>query len=244
VVSTGKWFAVGYRRGERSSAPLIYYVFDVMIVAGRDVMNEPLTLRRELLAERVLARLGEPIRESLVLEASLPDLIGSVKAHGLEGLVAKRRDSRYEPGQRSGSWQKMRVNQGQALVIAGYTVGARNFDAIIFGYYAGGKLQYAGRTRSGFTPASRDQLFKRFQSLAASECPFANLPEPRGGRWGEGLTAEKMKECRWLKPVLVGQFEFVEWTLDGHLRHSRYMGLREDTKAAEVVRETRAHDEL
>ena len=244
MVSTGKWFAVGYRRGERSSAPLIYYVFDVMIVAGRDVMNEPLTLRRELLAERVLARLGEPIRESLVLEASLPDLIGSVKAHGLEGLVAKRRDSRYEPGQRSGSWQKMRVNQGQALVIAGYTVGARNFDAIIFGYYAGGKLQYAGRTRSGFTPASRDQLFKRFQSLAASECPFANLPEPRGGRWGEGLTAEKMKECRWLKPVLVGQFEFVEWTLDGHLRHSRYMCLREDTKAAEVVRETRAHDEL
>ena len=109
------------------------------------------------------------------------------------------------------------INREQPpLVIAGYTLGARNFDAIIFGYYAGGKLMYAGRTRSGFTPASRDQLFKRFQSLAAAECPFANLPQPRGGRWGEGLTAERMKECRWLKPVLVGQFEFVEWTPDGH----------------------------
>jgi bifunctional non-homologous end joining protein LigD len=226
-----------------ASAPLVYYVFDVMILAGKDVMSEPLTVRRALLAEHVLAKLDEPIRESPTLEASLPDLISSVKAHGLEGLVAKRRDSCYEPGQRSGAWQKMRVNQGQALVIAGYTVGARNFDAIIFGYYAGGKLMYAGRTRSGFTPASREQLFRRFQTLAAGECPFANLPEPRGGRWGEGLTTEKMKECRWLKPVLVGQFEFVEWTPDGHLRHSRYMGLREDMKPAEVVRETRADEE-
>jgi DNA ligase D-like protein (predicted ligase) len=222
-----------------TSAALIFYVFDVMILAGKDVMGEPLSVRRELLVERVLPRLGEPIRESPQLEARLPDLIGSVRAHGLEGLVAKRRDSRYEPGQRSGAWQKMRVNQGQALVIAGYTLGARNFDAVVFGYYDGGNLMYAGRTRSGFTPASREQLFKRFHPLTVAECPFANLPEPRGGRWGEGLTADKMKECRWLKPLLVGQFEFVEWTQDGHLRHSRYMGLREDKKPSDVVREGR-----
>jgi bifunctional non-homologous end joining protein LigD len=142
----------------------------------------------------------------------------------------------------------MRVNQGQALVIAGYTVGARNFDAVIFGYYDGDRLMYAGRTRSGFTPASRDQLFKRFLGFAAAECPFANLPEPRSGRWGEGLTAEKMKECRWLKPTLVGQFKFVEWTPDGHLRHSRYMGLRADKSAFDVTREAgplgRTKDEI
>jgi ATP-dependent DNA ligase len=80
-------------------------------------------------------------------------------------------------------------------------------------------------------------LFKHLKTLAAEECPFANLPEPRGGRWGEGLTAEKMQQCRWVKPALVGQFEFVEWTPDGHLRHSRFMGLREDKKAPGVVRE-------
>jgi bifunctional non-homologous end joining protein LigD len=96
---------------------------------------------------------------------------------------------------------------------------------------------YAGRTRSGFTPASRDQLFKRFQPLAAADCPFANLPEARSGRWGEGLTAEKIQECRWLTPVLVGQFEFVEWTPDGHLRHSRYTGLRDEKKARDVFQE-------
>jgi len=87
---------------------------------------------------------------------------------------------------------------------------------------------YAGRTRSGFTPASRDQLFKCFKTLAAETCPFANLPEAKSGRWGVGLTAEKMKDCRWLAPSLVGQFEFVEWTPDGHLRHSRFMDLRDD----------------
>jgi bifunctional non-homologous end joining protein LigD len=92
------------------------------------------------------------------LEASLPDLIRSVKAQALEGLVAKRCDSRYEPGQRSGAWQKMRVNRVQEFVIGGYTVGPKNFDAVVFGYFDGGKLIYAGRTRSGFTPASRNQL--------------------------------------------------------------------------------------
>jgi ATP-dependent DNA ligase len=93
----------------------------------------------------------------------------------------------------SGAWQKMRVNQGQEFVIAGYTPSAKNFDAIVFGYYFDGKLMYAGRTRNGFTPSARDRLFKRFEALGTEKCPFANLPEARGGRWGEGLTAEKMK---------------------------------------------------
>jgi len=137
-----------------------------------------------------------------------------VKEQGLEGLVAKRRDSKYEPGERSGAWTKMRVNQAQDFIIGGYTVGGATFDALIFGYYDRQLLLYAGRTRSGFTPAGREALMRRFRGLETSECPFANLPEARAGRWGEGLTATKMKDCRWLKPVLVGQFEFVEWTPD------------------------------
>jgi hypothetical protein len=92
---------------------------------------------------------------------------------------------------RSAAWPKRRVNRGQPFVIGGYTLGAKNFDAIMFGYCDGGKLMY-GRTRSGFTPASRDQLFKRFKKLAAETSPFVNLPQGKGGRWGERLTAEKM----------------------------------------------------
>src|SRR5580765_7374282 len=94
--------------------------------------------RRELIEKHVLPELADPIRYSPILEASLPDLIRSVKAQGLERLVAKRRDSKYEPGLRSGAWQKMRINHGQKFVIAGYTPSPKNFDALVIGYYDGG----------------------------------------------------------------------------------------------------------
>jgi hypothetical protein len=100
------------------------------------------------------------------------------------------------------------------------------------------RLIYVARTRNGFTPSLRAQLMQKFRGLEVADCPFANLPEKRSGRWGQGLTAEKMQDCRWLRPVLVGQFEFREWTSDHHLRHSRFVGLREDKKAGSLRRET------
>jgi bifunctional non-homologous end joining protein LigD len=171
------------------------------------------------------------------MHASLSELIQVAKAHGFEGRVAKRRYSRYEARQRSGAWRKMRINKAQDFVIGGYTMGGAPFDALIFGYYDADRLIYVARTRSGFTPSSRAELFRRFRGLEIATCPFDNLPETQSGRWGERLTTEKMKECRWLKPVLVGRFEFVEWTADRHLRHSRFVGLREGKKANEVPRE-------
>lgn len=219
-------------------APLYYFAFDVLILRGKNVMDQPLVKRRELLEKHVLPALNEPIRYSPALDGSLKDLIQSVKAQGLEGLVAKRRGSRYEPGLRSGEWQKLRVNQGQEFVIGGYTLGGATFDALVFGYYEGARLMYAGRTRNGFTPKLRaEELLKKFKPLETNVCPFVNLPEKKAGRWGAGLTAAKMEECRWLKPRLVGQFEFVEWTADAHLRHSRFIALRDDKKPTDVKRE-------
>jgi DNA ligase D-like protein (predicted ligase) len=217
--------------------PIIYYIFDVLILSGRDVMSERLAARRDLLRRRVLPKLEDPVRECAQFQGSLSDVIGAVRDRGLEGVVAKNLHSTYEPGRRSGAWRKMRINKGQEFVIGGYTLGPKNFDALIFGYYEGGQLVYAGRTRNGFTPILREQLYKRLRNLETSECPFVNLPEERSGRWGLGLTAEKMKECRWLRPQLVGQFEYVEWTADNHLRHSRFIALREDVAAASVRRE-------
>jgi DNA ligase D-like protein (predicted ligase) len=220
-----------------SGTSLVYFLFDVLVLAGRDLTQEPLERRQEFLCQRLLPKLAEPVRYLDNLQASLPDLIESVKASGLEGLVAKRRDSIYEVGERSGAWQKMRVNQGQEFVIAGYTLGGKSFDALVFGYYKGDRLLYVARTRNGFTPSSRLELIKKFQGLETARCPFANLPERLAGRWGQGLTADKMKDCVWLKPKLVGQFEFVEWTPDNHLRHSRFIALRTDKKAKDVERE-------
>ena len=218
-------------------APVVYYVFDVMVLAGENVMRETLLKRRELLEKKVLPKLAEPVRYSAPLHAELPVLIQSVKAHGFEGLVAKRCASVYEPGLRTGAWMKMRVNRGQEFVIGGYTRGTKTFDALIFGYYEGNSLIYVARTRNGFTPVTRALLFKKFKGLEIGGCPFVNLPEARSGRWGQGLTKAKMAECVWLKPVLVGQFEFLEWTSDNHLRHSKFVGLREDKSAKQVVRE-------
>jgi bifunctional non-homologous end joining protein LigD len=218
-------------------APVVYYVFDLMVLAGRDVMREPLEKRRELLERKVLPKLADPVRYASSLDASLPVLLQSVKQQGFEGLVAKRRASVYEPGQRSGAWMKMRVNRGQEFVIGGYTRGTKTFDALVFGYYERDTLIYVARTRNGFTPITRAQLSRKFKGLEIQECPFANLPEAKSGRWGQGLTKAKMAECQWLKPVLVAQFEFLEWTGENHLRHARFIGLREDKNPKEVRRE-------
>jgi bifunctional non-homologous end joining protein LigD len=134
-------------------------------------MGETLDVRRTLLEEHVLPKLTDPIRYSPELKGRMADLVQSVKAQGLEGLVAKRRTSIYEPGGRSGVWRKMRINRGQEFVIGGYTVGGSTFDALVYGYYDGEKLIYVARTRNGFTPKLREELTKRFRPLETDACP-------------------------------------------------------------------------
>src|SRR5881275_434115 len=131
----------------------------------------------------------------------------------------------------------MRINQGQEFVIGGYTIGGRSFDALVFGYYDKDKLMYVARTRNGFVPASRRQVFSKLKHLVAPTCPFVNLPETRRSRFGEELNAEKMKKAIWLRPEAVAQIEFLEWTEASRLRHSKFVGVREDKDARSVVKE-------
>jgi DNA ligase D-like protein (predicted ligase) len=216
---------------------LVLYLFDLLILAGEDLRNQPLEVRRKLLRTKVMPGLAEPIRLSETIEASAADLVRAVREQGLEGAIAKRRDSLYQAGKRSGTWVKMRVNRGQELVIGGYVPAPKNFDSIVVGYYEGQQLLYVDRVRNGFTPASREALFKRFRGLDRENCPFQNLPESGKGRWGEGLTPEDMSKCRWLEPGLVAAIEFAEWTSTNHLRHSKFIALREDKDASDVWRE-------
>jgi bifunctional non-homologous end joining protein LigD len=221
----------------QAGTALEYYAFDLVHLAGRNLREHPLDERRQLLRSRVMPHLLSPIRFSETLSGSAAEVITAIKGQSLEGVIAKRSDSRYEPGQRSGAWVKLRVNQGQELVIGGYVPTGSNFDSLIVGYYAGDELIYVARVRNGFVPAVREKVFKHFRGLETEECPFVNLPQRNKGRWGYGLTTEKMDECRWLKPMLVAQIEFAEWTDGDHLRHSKFVGLRDDKNAREVRRE-------
>jgi bifunctional non-homologous end joining protein LigD len=115
-------------------------------------------------------------------------------------------------------------------------IGAQGFDALLVGVYENKELLFVKKKKNDFVPRLRDEIFPTLKRLIAARCPFTNLPEKRASRWGESLTAEKMKECRWLDPALVGQIEFVEWTPDSHLRHARFMGLRDGQAPLDVVR--------
>ena len=112
------------------------------------------------------------------------------------------------------------------------------FDSLLIGFYRAGELRYCASTRNGFVPATRREVFERLRGLEIQECPFVKLPEANAGRWGVGMTAKKMSECRWVRPEVIAQFEFVEWTDGEHLRHATYVGLRDDKDAGDVVRET------
>jgi DNA ligase D-like protein (predicted ligase) len=215
----------------RSEASRIhYFIFDLLICNDRDLTGLPLSERRKFM--KSLLKLSSPrLRIAEQFEVSANDMLAAVRQQGLEGVIAKRKDSLYEPGKRTGSWVKCRVNRGQELVIGGYIPGPHGFDSLIVGYYRGKDLVYVARVRNGFVPASRRQVFEKIRHLASPVMPFANLPDTHKSRWGDELTAEKMKECVWLRPEAVAQIEFLEWTAGDRLRHAKFAGLREDKNA-------------
>jgi DNA ligase D-like protein (predicted ligase) len=213
---------------------LVFYAFDVLIYRGRSVSTVPLYFRREVLRRIFEDSKAAPIGLSENIEAAPSDLIRVAKEFGFEGIVAKRKDSFYESGKRTGVWVKYRVNRGQEFVIGGYTLG-NPFDAVIVGHYEGERLLYAAKVRNGFVAQVRREVASKFKELEIDTCPFVNLPEKKRTQWA--LTKEEMKNCVWLKPELVAQIEFTEWTPDGHLRHSKFVGLREEKEAGGVLRE-------
>ncbi len=213
---------------------LVFYAFDVLIYRGRSVLEVPLYFRRQVLHRIFEDSNAVPIGLSESIEAGPTDLMRVVKEFGFEGIVAKRRDSLYESGKRTGVWVKYKVNKSQEFVIGGYTPG-NPFDAVIVGYYEGDKLYYAAKVRNGFVPRVRQEVYQRFKGLETDTCPFRNLPEKKRTQWA--LTKEEMKNCKWLRPELVAQIEFTEWTPDNHLRHSKFVGLRDDKDPREVVRD-------
>jgi bifunctional non-homologous end joining protein LigD len=215
---------------------IVYYAFDILIHKDRDLTALPLSERRAILGS--LIEPSDHLALSQVSDSSAAEMLKFVRSHGLEGAVAKRADSIYQPGQRTGLWSKYRINLGQEFVIAGYIPSNLGVDSLVVGFYRSKDLIYAARVRAGLMPATRREIFEKLKHLRTPKCPFVNLPEPSAGRWGQGLTVEKMKECVWVRPELVAWIDFLEWTGADHLRHPKFVALREDKDPREVVRET------
>lgn len=221
---------------------LFFYAFDVVNMEGRDTRTVGIEERKMLLGSIGLGP-ASLVQVVTGVEADSSALLEVVQMHALEGLVAKKAGSFYEAGQRSGTWIKYKNLQEQEFVIAGYTEpeGTRqSFGALLVGFYEDGELQFASKVGTGFTSRLLGELYKTFQPLRQKECPFVNLPETSSGRWGQGLTRAQMKTVTWLKPRLVCEIGFTEWTEGNHLRHPTFKGMREDKSAKDVVRERAA----
>jgi bifunctional non-homologous end joining protein LigD len=236
MLATGRVRPTG---GEEKKAPLRFYVFDLLQTEGKSLIKLPLTQRKKLLA-KLCEDAGDMIRFSGEISGDVKSLLKEVQRRHLEGLVGKQRHSAYEPGRRSGAWIKLKCVNEQEFVIGGYTPpgGARkHFGAILVGYFDGDRLIFAGKVGTGFTGESLSTLHKRFQREEREGCPFDDLPSKEGGQWTQGITPSMMRKMHWINPVLVAQVKFAEWTRDGKLRAPVFLGLREDKKAREVIRE-------
>jgi ATP-dependent DNA ligase len=195
--------------------------------------------RRKLLPD-ILKKAPPDIRLSEGLQGSKEDLLRVAQEFGLEGLVAKRLSSVYESGRRSGAWVKVKLTKDQEFVIGGYTFpegSRRYFGSLPVGYNSPEGLRFAGRVGTGFSEKLLASVDAQLQKLKRPTCPFINLPEKTRGRWGQGITPAVMKRCQWVKPVLVAQVKFTEWTLDDQLRQPVFLGLRTDKEPKHVVRE-------
>jgi bifunctional non-homologous end joining protein LigD len=212
------------QRRHRERVAIFYYVFDLLRLDGEDMRDRPLRERKAEL-RRGLAFKG-PIRFSPHRNGHGEEMFREACRNGLEGIMAKRADSPYR-ATRSSDWRKLKCHAEQELVIGGYTApqGSRSdFGALLVGYFEDGRLSYAGKVGTGFDQHTLQELGERLRGLERDDPPFYDVhPIPRG--------------THWVEPKLVGQIAFTEWTRDGRLRHPRFLGLRTDKPAREVVRE-------
>jgi bifunctional non-homologous end joining protein LigD len=222
-----------------AAGSLVYYVFDLPYLNGVSLVNEPIEKRQALLA-KLLPKPPKPIQVSPFFDVEPAELFEVSRQKGLEGIIAKQLGSVYQPGKRSGVWLKCKNIAEQEFVIGGYTQPQKSrqyFGAILVGYQQGSELLYAGKVGTGFDRHLLETLHAKFQQRGAARCPFANLPIAKKPRFGNGMTRAEMNKVAWLKPDLVAQIKFAEWTHDGLLRQPVFLGLRKDKKAKDVVRE-------
>lgn len=213
-------------RARASAIPVVYHIFDLLHLDGYATIELPLIWRKRLLREAVA--FGDPLRFTTHRWTEGEAAYREACRRGDEGVIAKLADSKYEVGQRSRNWLKFKCVLDQEFVIGGYTAPKGNrvgLGALLVGYYASGELVYAGKVGTGFDDATLVRLHELLSAIEQDWSPFHNAVICERG-------------VHWVRPELVAQVGFTEWTRDGKLRHPRYTGLRPDKNPDEVVRET------
>jgi bifunctional non-homologous end joining protein LigD len=215
--------------GLLTRVPVVYLVFDILQLDQTSAVTVPWTDRRALLDGLAL---DEPsVKTSPTLDGTGVQVLAASRQNGLEGIIAKRRRSTYQPGRRSPDWRKIKHMRTQEVLVAGWRPGqgrrAGTIGALLLAVHHDGDLQYAGRVGTGFTDAMLADLHHRLTPLERPAPPFSQ-PPPRA----------ETRDARSVDPVLVGEVAFTEWTSDGRLRHPSWRGLRPDKDPAEITRET------
>jgi bifunctional non-homologous end joining protein LigD len=214
--------------GDKDDLKLKYYVFDLLYLNGHDLRDLELIKRKELLKELISSSKGPSIVFNEHVEGKGTELFAKAKKEGWEGIIGKDGHSYYNSGKRTDRWLKFKLQNSQEAIICGYTgpTGSRkHFGALILGMHDGDKLKYIGNCGTGFTEASLKELYEKMQPLEIDSKPFAEKIRNR-------------TKVTWLKPELVCEVWYAEWTSDSHLRHPVYKGLRMDKKTENVVKET------
>src|ERR1700730_12426216 len=212
---------------------IVFYAFDLLRLNGKDLRNLPIEERKAKL-EELLKKPPGVIRYSVSFTKDVGELLDRALELGLEGLIGKRAGSRYEAGKRTGAWIKVKLHLEQEFVIGGYTEpeGSRKyFGALLVGFYDGKKLKFAGRVGTGFSEKLLSTLYSELNKIRVEQCPFFNLPATGRNRWDQGLSAAEMGRCHWVRPAMVCQIKFTEWTRDDRLRQPVFLGIREDKNA-------------
>jgi bifunctional non-homologous end joining protein LigD len=213
---------------QRHERPAAYVAFDLLSLEGNDTIELPYEQRRRLLLDAFEAGPGRIVPNHQIGDGA--SLLQVTAEQGLEGIMAKRLDSRYLLGRRSPAWRKVKNRRRQELVIGGFTAGGGNrsgvFGALLVGYHEAGRLHFAGGVGTGYDRALLDQLTGHFRSLVTRTCPF-DPPPPRS----------YVRDATWVEPTLVAEVAFAEWTSEGIVRQASFVGLRDDKDAADVVRE-------
>ncbi len=215
---------------------IYFYVFDVLWINGKDLMQIPLTERREILKQIIPE--NNMIRLSENFEVSGIEFFETVKKMGLEGIIAKKADSLYSPGNRSKEWLKIKANKRQEMVIGGYTKNedsSKLFSSLLLGVFEKGKLIYTGKVGTGFSDKQQKDMLKQFKPFITKVTPFTQLPDINKPSRFRSNPPHAI--AVWLKPELVCEVSFTEMTTDGIMRHPSFEAMRIDKKANDVTKE-------